>query len=118
MTPDEVRAAAGLIPFDVYARAAAESTARRHPGADPKRGTGRTTRMLCDALAAASEGRQVHIVAGRRWAEVRRAQLERQARGLALVAGIPFERVRVVRHDDPRQLWDVPREDLVLHDHE
>ncbi|WP_437958580.1 hypothetical protein WME76_02220 [Sorangium sp. So ce119] len=117
MTPDEVRIAAGLIPFDDYARAASAAMAQRFPGVKPWRGTGRTTRMLCEALAAASEGRRVHVVAGRRggW---RLPHLQRQALGLARQAGLTLERVCFLAYDEAHKLMHAPREDLVLHEHD
>ncbi|WP_438041430.1 hypothetical protein [Sorangium sp. So ce128] len=102
MTPDEVRAAAGLIPF------------ADHAGVGGRRGTGRTTRVLCEALAAASEGRRVHVVAAR---GERRVHLERQARDLARKAGLSLEKVRILAPQEPHKLLSLPREDLVLHDH-
>ncbi|WP_437623373.1 hypothetical protein [Sorangium sp. So ce1151] len=116
MTADEVRRAAGLIPFADYERATRNANALRHPMC-LDRGTGRTSRMLCDAIAAASEGKTVHVVAAK-GGHYRRTTLERQALGLARRAGVALDRVRVLSHEEASNLWRLAGGDLVLHDHE
>jgi hypothetical protein len=70
MTPEEVRIALSLRPFDEFARASGETTrlqmlsmmTEEQVRAEGPRRTGRTTRMIVEALAAASLGRHVVFV--------------------------------------------------------
>lgn len=70
LTADDVRKALGLVPFEGFARKQDQSMERANEALNetlavelgPRR-TGRSTRMLCSALAAASSGRRVSIAA-------------------------------------------------------
>lgn len=127
LTADEVRLRCGLLPWTAflgerevksYQRAAAAARAhrrgpRRHHRACVFRGlsghrraavlehlatgTGRTTRMLCDALALASAGRRVGIhVHHERFAE----QLRRRLVLMAEPCGVPLQHLTVTANDE------------------
>lgn len=86
MTPDDVGARLGYEPFDEYAR--------KHGGLGA-RGSGRTTRMLCRAVAAAGAGERVRIIGhDRAYTE----SLIALARRMAVACGIEQALILSVGH--------------------
>jgi len=103
MTSEQIRQALGLKPWNEHARWVRTAL----PGIDPRRRSGRTTRIICDGLARVSEGTPVRFVAATKaaldgmmtmaWAAAARMGLDP-----ALIEGVLFsEQERQARGRDP-----------------
>ncbi len=84
LTADDIGKAAGLVPFDDFC-------AQHSAGPDEPRRTGRTTRALCEAIAAAANGASVVFVTH---SDVHATMCHKQAVELARSAGIAYEAKR------------------------
>lgn len=119
MTPHQVAAACGLQPPDMYVLKALSA---QQEGAARKAGL--TTRMLCEAVSAASQGQDVVILALPSY--VREGTMFRLATGMATRAGLRIAKItgqwarldrgsiRVESSEDPGMLKPGA---LVLRDH-